>query len=116
VIAASSRADGRSTLTLAVMSPEEQPPLRKSRLALAYLLFFFFALPGIMAFFYVQNVLPGWLVHPKQLIWPMFILRILSQVAAGSAVLFPLLLLYFRAVSRLLGDRELRHLLQKFSE
>jgi len=44
-------------------------PLRKSRLALAYLLYFLFALPGIWTFFYVKTWLPVWLLRPERFAW-----------------------------------------------
>lgn len=90
--------------------------LRPSRLTLAYALLGLFALPGVLAFFFVKAVMPNWLLHPEHVTWLISACRLLIQIVAGSAVLVPALLIYLRLVDRFLNESELAYLRNRLNE
>jgi len=90
----------------AMITPN-QAPLRKTRLALAYLFFAPFAFLGVQAFLYVKRLWPTSPLHPEHL---------LIQLALGGTVILLLPVAYLQLVSGsgFLSDREIAHLRDKF--
>ena len=83
------------------------PPIRKARLAAAYLALGLFGLPGILVFFFVKDILPPELTHPSSFVGLAFVGRLLIQLTVSVAVLLPSFFAYFRLMSRFLSEDEL---------
>jgi uncharacterized membrane protein (GlpM family) len=95
--------------------PEEHRP-RKLRLAAAYGMFTLGCVPGVLAFFFVKDILPEVLMRPSRLTWVVFAIRLLIQVAVSAIALLVVLLPTFALIRRLLNEAEYRHFQLKIDE